>query len=59
MNEQQQIEQQLFILRKKFSEISEFEKDGKRNPKFYPLKNKIINLEKELQNINWNEYLSK
>jgi len=54
-----QIEQQLFVLRKSFEKTPEFNFDGTRNKKYWPLKKKIENLEDKLKNNSWNEYLSK
>lgn len=58
MKEQEKIERQLFKLKEMLEKTPKFT-DGKFNKNYFSLKGKIKNLEFELSQLSWNEYLSK
>lgn len=58
MKEREKIEHQLYKLKEMFEKTPKFI-DGKFNKNYFSLKGKIKNLEFELSELSWNDYLSK
>lgn len=53
-----ELESQIAVLQRKFSVTLPITEEGKHNPVYYSLKNKLVQLRKKLEDKKWDEFLA-